>query len=70
MALGAKAANVAVLVQTTVGQRHDVVWHCRLPDNPLGGAIAAKWLYPQSTNALGDTRSTSETPYANAPNYD
>ena len=42
MALGAEAADVAVLVRSAMGQRHDVVRHGRLADNPGGGAIAAE----------------------------
>ena len=46
MALGAEAADVAVLVRSAMGQRHDVVRHGRLADNPGGGAIAAEGFRP------------------------
>ena len=46
MALGAEAADVAVLVRSATGQRHDVVRYGRLADNPGGGAITAEGLRP------------------------
>ena len=46
MALGAEAADVAVLVAAALGERHDVVRHGRLADNPGGGAIAAEGFRP------------------------
>ncbi len=42
MALGAEAANVAVLIRSAMGQRHNVVRYLRLADNFGGGAVAAK----------------------------
>ena len=44
VALGAEAADVAVLVRSATGQRHDVVRYGRLADNPGGGAIATEGL--------------------------
>lgn len=41
MAIGAKAADVAVFVQSATGQRHNVVRYGRLADNPGGSAITA-----------------------------
>ena len=41
MALGAEAADVAVLVRPTMGERHDVVRYGRLPDSPGESAITA-----------------------------
>ena len=42
MALGAEAADVAVLVRSAMGQRHNVIRYGRLADNTGGGAIAAE----------------------------
>ena len=42
MALGTKAADVAVLVRSAMAQRHDVIRYGRLADNPGGVAIATE----------------------------
>ena len=42
VALGAKAADIAILVRSATGQRHDVVRYGRLADYSGRGAIAAE----------------------------
>ena len=42
VAVGAEAADVAVLVRSATRQRHDVVRHGCLADNPGGGTISAE----------------------------
>lgn len=44
MAVGAKAADVAVLVRATLGQRHDVVGNGGFADEAPGSAIPAERL--------------------------
>jgi hypothetical protein len=66
MALGAQAADVAVLVRSAMGQRHNVIRYGRLADNPDGGAIAAEGFGLEAAKALGDTRSPSEALHARA----
>ena len=66
MAVGAEAANVAVLVRSAIGQRHNVVRYGRLADNPDGGAVAAEWFGLEATKALRHARSPSETLHASA----
>lgn len=66
MAFGTEAADVAVLVRSAMGQRHNVVRYGRLANNPGGCAVAAERLGLEATNALGDARSPSETLHANA----
>jgi hypothetical protein len=46
MALGAKAADVAVLVRSATGQRNDVIRYGRLADNPDRSAITAEGFRP------------------------
>ena len=46
MALGAEAADVAVLVRSAKGQRHNMVRHGRLTDNPGAIAITAEGFSP------------------------
>ncbi len=54
VALSAEAADVAVLVRSAMGQRHDVVRHGRLADNPGGGTITAERFSFKSAKALSD----------------
>ena len=42
MAVGAEAADVAVVVATAFGERNDVVRYCGFPDDPLGGTVPAE----------------------------
>ena len=58
MAVGAEAADVAVLVRPTVGQRHDVVGHGGLLYPTLRSAVLAEWLSPQTSKALIDRAPT------------
>ena len=44
VALGAKAADVAVLVAAAMGERHDVVRHRGFANDALGSAVAAERL--------------------------
>jgi hypothetical protein len=44
VAVGAKAADVAVLVAAAMGERHNVVGHCGFANNALGGAVPAERL--------------------------
>ncbi len=46
MALGAKTADVAILVRSAMSQRHDVVRYGRLADNPDRSAITAERFCP------------------------
>lgn len=59
MAVGAEAADVVVLVRTTMGERHNVVRYGRLPDNSGESAITAERFGPEAAKSLGDTRSPS-----------
>ena len=60
MALGAEAADVAVLVQSAVGERHDVVRHGRLADYPGAGTIPTEGLGAEATRPLSNCRSPPE----------
>ena len=42
VAVGAETADVAVLVRTTLGERHDVVGHGGLPYSTLRSAVPAE----------------------------
>ena len=64
MAVGTEAANIAVLVRSAMGQRHNMVRYGRLADDPSRGTIAAEWFDSEAAKALGDTRSPSETLHA------
>jgi hypothetical protein len=55
VALGAKAADVAVVVRSAMGQRHDVVRHGRLADNPSASTIAAEGLRAEAAQTLGNS---------------
>ena len=59
MTLETEAADIAVLVRTTMGERHNVVRYGRLPDNPGESAITAERFSPEAAKPLGDTRSPS-----------
>ena len=48
MTLGTEAADIAVLVRTTMGERHDVVRYGRLTNKPDGGAITAEGFGPEA----------------------
>ncbi len=61
MALGAEAADVAVLVRSATGQRHDVVRYGRLADNPGSSAITAEGLDTEPTQALGDCTASAQS---------
>ncbi len=49
MALGAQAANIAVLVRSAMGQRHNMVRYGRLANDPDGCAIAAEGFGSEAT---------------------
>ena len=53
MTLGAKAADVAVLVRPAMAQRHDVIRYGRLADNPDGGTITAERFGAETAKSLG-----------------
>ena len=61
MALGAEAADVAVLVRSAMGQRHNVVRYGRLADYPGGGTIAAKGFGSEAAKSLGDPASATKS---------
>lgn len=52
MAVGAEAADVAVLVAAALGERHDVVGHGGFADETPGSAVLAEWLSPQTSQPL------------------
>ncbi len=56
MAVGTEAADVAVLVRATVGQRHDVVGHGGLPYPTLRSTVPAK-----ASQSLDDRSSSAQT---------
>jgi hypothetical protein len=61
MAVGAEAANVAVLVRSAMGQRHNVVRYGRLADNPGSGTITAEGFCPKPSKALDDCATTTQS---------
>ena len=42
VAVGAEAADVAVIVAATLGERNDMVRYCGFPDDPLGDTVPAQ----------------------------
>ena len=61
VAVGAEAADVAVLVRATVGQRHDVVGHGGLPYPTLRNTVPAERLGLQASQSLDDRSSSAQT---------
>lgn len=61
MALGAEAADVTVLVRSAMGERHNVVRHGRLADNPGGGTITAERFGAKTAKSLGDPASSTKS---------
>lgn len=54
VAPGTEAADVAVVVRSTAGERHDVIGHRRQLDPATRGTVPAEWLGPQSAQTLRD----------------
>jgi hypothetical protein len=52
MAVGTETADVAVLVATALGERHDVVGHGGFADETPGSAVLAERLSPQTSQPL------------------
>jgi len=52
VAVGAEAADVAVLVAAALGKRHDVVGHGGFADEVPGSAVLAERLSPQTSQPL------------------
>ena len=61
MAVGAKAANVAVIVRAAQGERHDMVRHAGLADGTLGSAVPAEGLGPETPKALRYTEPPTQS---------
>ena len=66
MTLCAEAADVAVLVRSAMGERHDVVRYGRLSDNPDGGTITAERFGAETAKSLGYP-ATSTKPLSHPP---
>ena len=54
MAVGAEAADVAVLVAAALGERHDVVGHGGFADETPGSAVLAERLGLQASQSLSN----------------
>ncbi len=52
VAVGAEAADVAVLVAAALSERHDVIGHDGFADETPGSAILAERLGPQTSQPL------------------
>lgn len=63
VALGAEAVDLAVLVRSAMGQRHNVVRYSRLADNPGGSAVPAERFDPEPKKTLGNCASASKPPH-------
>ena len=61
MAVGAEAADVAVVVAATMGERHDVVGHCGFPNYASACAVPAEGLGLQSSLALHDCSTSPQS---------
>jgi hypothetical protein len=61
MAVGTEAANIAVLVRSAMGQRHNMVRYGRLADDPSRGTIAAEGFGSEAAKSLGNPASATKS---------
>jgi hypothetical protein len=54
VAVSAEAADVAVIVRATQGERHDMVRHGGCANDALGSAVLTDWFSLKATQTLDD----------------
>jgi hypothetical protein len=61
VAVGAQAADVAVIVRAALNERHDVVRYAGLSDGTLGSAVSAERLDLQSPQTLSNGPASTQS---------